>query len=98
MADNANRAITPSKWWVALVVALAATALFVPVRIVYKQNQTHPTKPGAVVIANFAFSPEKLSVVAGTKVTFSNTDGAARLYFEIRSGTSTLPPADWFGI
>jgi murein hydrolase activator len=24
--------------------------------------------------------------------------GAARLYFEIRIGTSTVPPADWFGI
>ncbi len=25
-------------------------------------------------------------------------DGAARLYFEIRIGTTTVPPADWFGI
>jgi murein DD-endopeptidase MepM/ murein hydrolase activator NlpD len=28
----------------------------------------------------------------------SADDGAARLYFEIRSGTNTVPPADWFGI
>lgn len=30
--------------------------------------------------------------------TVGNGDGAARLYFEIRSGTNTLPPTDWFGI
>ena len=28
----------------------------------------------------------------------SSDDGAARLYFEIRIGTSTVAPADWFGI
>jgi septal ring factor EnvC (AmiA/AmiB activator) len=28
----------------------------------------------------------------------SADDGAARLYFEIRIGTSTVAPADWFGI
>lgn len=28
----------------------------------------------------------------------SSSDGAARLYFEIRVGTGTVPPADWFGI
>ncbi len=28
----------------------------------------------------------------------SADDGAARLYFEIRIGTNTVPPADWFGI
>ncbi|HKO48249.1 MAG TPA: peptidoglycan DD-metalloendopeptidase family protein [Polyangiaceae bacterium] len=36
---------------------------------------------------------------SGTRLgTVGNTDGAARLYFEIRAGTSTLPPSDWFGI
>ena len=36
---------------------------------------------------------------AGTRVgTVGNTDGASRLYFEIRAGTNTVPPADWFGI
>jgi murein DD-endopeptidase MepM/ murein hydrolase activator NlpD len=30
--------------------------------------------------------------------TVGNSDGGARLYFEIRAGTKTLPPADWFGI
>jgi murein DD-endopeptidase MepM/ murein hydrolase activator NlpD len=30
--------------------------------------------------------------------TVGTGDGAARLYFEIRVGTSTVPPADWFGI
>jgi len=30
--------------------------------------------------------------------TVGNTDGNPRLYFEIRAGTSTLPPTDWFGI
>ncbi|MEO6376169.1 MAG: plastocyanin/azurin family copper-binding protein [Acidimicrobiales bacterium] len=54
-----------------------ATALFVPARIVYKQQQTSPVKPDAVVIANFAYSPETLTVAAGAKVTFTNTDGAA---------------------
>jgi septal ring factor EnvC (AmiA/AmiB activator) len=27
-----------------------------------------------------------------------NDTGAARLYFEIRVGTNTVAPADWFGI
>jgi murein hydrolase activator len=36
---------------------------------------------------------------SGTRIgTVGNTDGAARLYFELRFGTSTLPPSDWFGI
>jgi murein hydrolase activator len=36
---------------------------------------------------------------SGTRVgTVGNTDGASRLYFELRSGTKTLPPTDWFGI
>jgi len=36
---------------------------------------------------------------AGTRLgTVGNSDGAPRLYFEIRAGTSTLPPSDWFGI
>jgi murein hydrolase activator len=30
--------------------------------------------------------------------TVGSVDGAARLYFEIRAGTTTVPPADWFGI
>jgi len=35
----------------------------------------------------------------GTRLgTVGNTDGAPRLYFEIRAGTKTLPPSDWFGI
>jgi len=36
---------------------------------------------------------------AGTRIgTVGNTDGASRLYFEIRAGTTTVAPADWFGI
>jgi len=36
---------------------------------------------------------------SGTRLgTVGLSDGAARLYFEIRAGKSTLPPADWFGI
>jgi septal ring factor EnvC (AmiA/AmiB activator) len=36
---------------------------------------------------------------SGTRLgTVGSTDGPARLYFEIRAGTSTLPPSDWFGI
>ncbi|HYQ46152.1 MAG TPA: peptidoglycan DD-metalloendopeptidase family protein [Polyangiaceae bacterium] len=36
---------------------------------------------------------------AGTRIgTVGNSDGSSRLYFEIRAGTSTLPPTDWFGI
>ena len=35
----------------------------------------------------------------GSRVgTVGDTDGGARLYFEIRAGTSTVPPAEWFGI
>jgi murein DD-endopeptidase MepM/ murein hydrolase activator NlpD len=30
--------------------------------------------------------------------TVGDADGAARLYFEIRVGTNTVAPADWFGI
>ena len=36
---------------------------------------------------------------SGTRLgTVGNADGASRLYFELRSGTSTLSPTDWFGI
>lgn len=36
---------------------------------------------------------------AGTRLgTVGNTDGNPRLYFELRFGTNTLPPTDWFGI
>ncbi len=36
---------------------------------------------------------------SGTRLgTVGSSDGAARLYFEIRAGTNTLPPTDWFGI
>jgi murein hydrolase activator len=36
---------------------------------------------------------------SGTRLgTVGNSDGGSRLYFEIRAGTSTLPPTDWFGI
>jgi len=36
---------------------------------------------------------------SGTRLgTVGSSDGTARLYFEIRAGQSTLPPAHWFGI
>jgi len=36
---------------------------------------------------------------SGTRLgTVGNSDGSSRLYFEIRAGTNTLPPTDWFGI
>ena len=62
--------------WIAVVVVMGATAVFVPIRIIYKQNQTVRAAPNGVVIANFAFSPTPLTVAAGTVVTFKNTDGA----------------------
>jgi len=35
----------------------------------------------------------------GTRLgTVGGSDGAPRLYFEIRAGTNTVSPADWFGI
>jgi murein hydrolase activator len=35
----------------------------------------------------------------GTRIgTVGDGDGAARLYFEIREGTNTVAPTDWFGI
>lgn len=38
-------------------------------------------------------------VPLGSRIgTVGDGDGAARLYFEIRVGTSTVAPADWFGI
>jgi plastocyanin len=79
MTDNETRPRprSTSKLWLVVVVGLVATAAFVPVRIVYKQNQTHPVEPDAVMIVNFVYNPETLTVAAGTKVTFTNTDGAA---------------------
>jgi plastocyanin len=62
--------------WFAFVGVLLATAAFVPIRIVYKQNQDVVTMPDGVTIANFAFHPQVLTVAAGTKVTFTNTDGS----------------------
>ena len=62
--------------WFALVALMSATAVFVPIRIAYKQNQTVTTKPNGVTIANFAFTPAVLTVSAGTKVTVTNSDGA----------------------
>ena len=36
---------------------------------------------------------------SGTRLgTVGRSDGGSRLYFEIRAGKDTLPPADWFGI
>ena len=36
---------------------------------------------------------------SGSRVgTVGSSDGAPRLYFEIRAGTKTVAPADWFGI
>lgn len=62
--------------WLVVVVVMGATAIFVPLRIIYKQHQTVEAAPNGVVIANFAFSPTPLNVAAGTVVTFKNTDGA----------------------
>lgn len=62
--------------WLAVVVVMGATAVFVPLRIAYKQHQTVATKPNGIAIVNFAFTPQPLTVPAGTKVTFTNTDGA----------------------
>ncbi len=61
--------------WPLVIALMIGTAVFVPIRIIYKQNQTVETKPGNVVISNFAFAPETLTVPAGTKVTFKNADG-----------------------
>jgi plastocyanin len=63
--------------WGAVVLGLAATAVFVPARIAYVRNQSHAAGVNGVTIVNFAFDPETLVVSAGTKVTFTNTDGAA---------------------
>ena len=62
--------------WVALVAVMLATAVVVPVRIAYKQHQTVAAKPNRVAIVNFEFAPAVLTVRAGTKVTFTNSDGA----------------------
>jgi plastocyanin len=61
--------------WLVLVTVMAATAIFVPIRIAYKQNQTVATKPGRVTIVNYAFTPTALTVPAGTKITLTNSDG-----------------------
>ena len=62
--------------WLAVAAVMGATAVFVPLRIAYKQHQTVAAKPNGVAIVNFAFTPQTLTVRAGTTVTFTNTDGA----------------------
>jgi hypothetical protein len=64
--------------WLAISLVFLATAIFVPVRIRYRQNEPlPPPTPGAVVIANYAFVPEALTVDrAPVMITFDNTDGA----------------------
>ena len=69
--------------WLVVVVLLVATAVFVPARIYYKQHQTPAVKPGLVVIQNFAFAPDTFTVSAGTKVTFTNSDGGQRAFGRI---------------
>lgn len=63
--------------WLVVIAVMLGTAVFVPSRIVYKKNQSVVAAPGNVVIMNFAFTPDVLKVPAGTKVTFTNNDGAA---------------------
>ena len=64
--------------WFGVSLAFLATAVFVPVRIRYRQNEPLPTPaPGAVVIANYEFVPAQLAVDRGpVTVAFTNTDGA----------------------
>lgn len=61
--------------WILLAAVFGATALFVPIRIAFVQSQPVPeAPPGAVTIAKFKFAPDALTVKAGTKVVFTNTD------------------------
>lgn len=62
--------------WLVVIAVMLGTAVFVPSRILYKKNQSVVAAPGNVVIVNFAFTPDVLKVPAGTKVTFTNNDGA----------------------
>ena len=55
---------------------MAATAVFTPIRIAYKHSQHPKAAAGQVVISNFAFSANAITVKAGTSVTFVNKDGA----------------------
>lgn len=61
--------------WIGVGV-MAATAVFAPIRIAYKHNQHPKSAPGQVVISNFAFDANALTVKSGTSVTFVNKDGA----------------------
>jgi hypothetical protein len=71
------RSLSKALWFVVSAVFLA-TAVFVPVRIRYRQNEPLPAPaPGAIVIANYSFVPEHLTVDRGPlTIAFNNTDGA----------------------
>jgi plastocyanin len=49
--------------------------------------------PGAVTIANFAFSPTPLTVAPGTKVTWSNTDDEPHTVTSADGGKTFKSPA-----
>jgi plastocyanin len=49
--------------------------------------------PAAVTIANFAFSPTPLTVAAGTKVTWSNTDEEPHTVTSADGGNTFKSPA-----
>jgi plastocyanin len=62
---------------VIVAVMLGATAVVVPIRVVYKQTHQPDAPPGHVTIVNYAFAPTTLKVATGTKVAFLNSDDAA---------------------
>jgi len=74
--EDVVRATSKAAWLLVSLVFLA-TAVFVPLRIRYRQNEPLPEPaPGVVTIANYAFVPAALTVDgAPVKITFNNTDG-----------------------
>jgi YVTN family beta-propeller protein len=70
-----------------------------PRKIVVQQASKQASAPaGKVSIAGFAFAPEALTVKAGTKVVWSNDDGAphAVTFKDGSAGASSLAPGETF--
>jgi plastocyanin len=66
----------------ALAVPLVALIAVAVTRVVAGPSDVSaaPAKPNAVVIKNFAFSPDRLVVATGAKIKITNGDGTAHTF------------------
>jgi plastocyanin len=60
--------------------------------------QTKPSAVGSISIKNFTFSPAKITVPVGTKVTWTNQDDTAHrvMITDLKKGSSALDTGDAF--